>query len=92
MHAMRGSKDLYSRILGVIGLYLVNGQGQPCRTGTSKDRPKYSVVQKTFSIIQYLSFTYLTFYHDSRKLKFDIFENSTNNGESIRDINEGSRE
>ena len=30
--------------------------------------------------------------HDSRKLKFDIFENFTNNGESIRDINEGSRE
>ena len=30
--------------------------------------------------------------HDSRKLKFAIFENITNNGESIRDINEGSRE
>ena len=30
--------------------------------------------------------------HDSRKLKFAIFENFTNNGESIRDINEGSRE
>jgi hypothetical protein len=30
--------------------------------------------------------------HDSRKLKFTIFENFTNNGESIRDINEGSRE
>jgi hypothetical protein len=30
--------------------------------------------------------------YDSRKLKFDIFENFTNNGESIRDINEGSRE
>jgi hypothetical protein len=30
--------------------------------------------------------------HDSRKLKFDIFENFTNNGESIRDINRGSRE
>ena len=25
--------------------------------------------------------------HDSRKLKFAIFENFTNNGESIRDIN-----
>ena len=30
--------------------------------------------------------------HDSRKLKFAIFENFTNNGESIRDINRGSRE
>ena len=30
--------------------------------------------------------------HDSRKLKFAIFENFTNNDESIRDINEGSRE
>ena len=30
--------------------------------------------------------------HDSQKLKFAIFENFTNNGESIRDINEGSRE
>ena len=30
--------------------------------------------------------------HDSRKLKFAIFENLTNNGESIRDMNEGSRE
>ena len=30
--------------------------------------------------------------HDSRKLKFAIFENFTNNAESIRDINEGSRE
>ena len=30
--------------------------------------------------------------HDSRKLKFVIFENFTNNGKSIRDINEGSRE
>ena len=30
--------------------------------------------------------------HDSRKLKFAIFENYTNNGESIRDINRGSRE
>ena len=30
--------------------------------------------------------------HDSRKLKFAIFENFTNNRESIRDINEGSRE
>jgi hypothetical protein len=30
--------------------------------------------------------------HVSRKLKFAIFENFTNNGESIRDINEGSRE
>ena len=30
--------------------------------------------------------------HDSRKLKFAIFENFTNIGESIRDINEGSRE
>ena len=30
--------------------------------------------------------------HDSRKLKFAIFENFTNNGESIRDINEESRE
>jgi hypothetical protein len=29
--------------------------------------------------------------HDSRKLKFAIFENFTNNGESIRDINEVSR-
>ena len=31
-------------------------------------------------------------YHDSRKLQFAIFENFKNNGESIRDINEGSRE
>ena len=30
--------------------------------------------------------------HDSRKLKFAIFENFTNNGESIKDIHEGSRE
>jgi hypothetical protein len=30
--------------------------------------------------------------HDSWKLKFAIFENFTNNRESIRDINEGSRE
>ena len=30
--------------------------------------------------------------HDSRILKFAIFENFTNNGESIRDINEWSRE
>ena len=30
--------------------------------------------------------------HGSRKLKLDFFENFTNNGESIRDINEGSRE
>ena len=30
--------------------------------------------------------------HDSRKLKFAIFENFTNHGESIRDINRGSRE
>ena len=30
--------------------------------------------------------------HDSRKLKFDIFENFTNHGESIRDINRGSGE
>ena len=30
--------------------------------------------------------------HDSRKLKFAIFENFTNIGESITDINEGSRE
>jgi hypothetical protein len=30
--------------------------------------------------------------HDSRKLKFSIFENFTNHGESIRDINRGSRE
>jgi hypothetical protein len=30
--------------------------------------------------------------HDSRKLKFAIFENFTNNGESTRVINEGSRE
>jgi hypothetical protein len=30
--------------------------------------------------------------HDSRKLKFAIFENFTNNGEPIRYINEGSRE
>ena len=29
---------------------------------------------------------------DSRKSKFAIFENFTNTGESIRDINEGSRE
>jgi hypothetical protein len=29
---------------------------------------------------------------DSRKLKFSIFENFTNHGESIRDINRGSRE
>ena len=30
--------------------------------------------------------------HDSRKLKYAIFENFTNHGESIRDINRGSRE
>ena len=30
--------------------------------------------------------------HDSRKFKFVIFENFTNNGESIRDTNEVSRE
>ena len=30
--------------------------------------------------------------HDSRKLKFAIFENFTNHGESIRDIYQGSRE
>ena len=30
--------------------------------------------------------------HDSRKLKFAIFENFTIHGESIRDINRGSRE
>ena len=30
--------------------------------------------------------------HVSRKLKFVIFENFTNHGESIRDINEGSWE
>jgi hypothetical protein len=30
--------------------------------------------------------------HDSRKLKFAIFENFTNHGESIRDIHRGSRE
>jgi hypothetical protein len=30
--------------------------------------------------------------HDSRKLKFDIFENFTNHGISIKDINRGSRE
>ena len=30
--------------------------------------------------------------HDSRKIKFAIFENFTNHGESIRDINRGSRE
>ena len=30
--------------------------------------------------------------HDSRKLKFAIFENFTNSGESIKDLNEGSRE
>ena len=30
--------------------------------------------------------------HDSLKFKFAIFENFTNIGESIRDINEGSRE
>jgi hypothetical protein len=31
-------------------------------------------------------------FYDSRKLKFAIFENFTNNCESIRDISEGSRE
>ena len=30
--------------------------------------------------------------HDSRKLKFAFFENFKNHGESIRDINRGSRE
>jgi hypothetical protein len=30
--------------------------------------------------------------HDSRRLKFAIFENFTNNGELIRVRNEGSRE
>ena len=30
--------------------------------------------------------------YDSRKLKFDIYENFTNHGKSIRDINQGSRE
>jgi hypothetical protein len=30
--------------------------------------------------------------HDSRKLMFAIFENFTDDGESIRDINRGSRE
>jgi hypothetical protein len=30
--------------------------------------------------------------HDSWKVKFAIFENFTNHGESIRDINRGSRE
>ena len=30
--------------------------------------------------------------HDSRRLKFDIFERFTNNGELIRVRNEGSRE
>ena len=30
--------------------------------------------------------------HDLRKLKFAISENFTNHGESIRDVNRGSRE
>ena len=29
--------------------------------------------------------------HDAQNIKFDIFENFTNHGESIRDLNRGSR-
>jgi hypothetical protein len=37
-------------------------------------------------------FTEITTKIDDWKLKFAIFENFTNHGESIRDINRGSRE
>ena len=37
-------------------------------------------------------FTEITIKIEDRKLKFAIFENFTNHGESIRDINRGSRE